>query len=125
MVVTMLQGYSDWQIICEASDGLEAVHKSGELQPDLILLDIQLPGLNGIEAARRILKTAPRSKILFLTETTSPDVIREAFRIGAVGYVVKSDAAYDLLMAMNSVIANSQFVSGRFAGCTPDRSSDA
>ena len=67
MILTLLQEYPDWQIICEASDGLEAVQKSKELQPDLILLDIGLPGMNGIEAARQIREIAPRSKILFLT----------------------------------------------------------
>ncbi len=124
-VVMMLQEYADWQIICEASDGLEAVQKSGELQPDLILLDLGLPKLNGIEAARQICEIAPRAKILFLSETSCPEAVREAFRIGAAGYVVKSDAARDLLVAVEAVIADKQFVNSRFADCIPDRPLDA
>ena len=125
MVFTMLQEYLHCQVICEASDGLEAVQKSKELQPDLILLDIGLPGLNGIEAARQIYKIAPRSKILFLSENLCPQVVREAFCLGAQGYVVKSDAAHDLLAAVEAVLEDKQFVSSRFAGCNPARPPDA
>ena len=71
------------QVICEVSDGLEAVQKAEELQPDLILLDIGLPTLNGIEVARRIRKLAPKSKILFMSQESSADVVQEAFSLGA------------------------------------------
>jgi DNA-binding NarL/FixJ family response regulator len=118
MVVTILQKHSEWQIICEASDGLEAVQKSKALQPDLILLDVGLPELNGIEVARQICKASPCPKILFLSENSSPEVVCEALHIGAAGYVVKSDAACDLLVAMEAVIGNQQFVS-RLARCAP------
>jgi DNA-binding NarL/FixJ family response regulator len=111
---SLLQEDPKWQIICEASDGLEAIEKSRELQPDLILLDIGLPKLNGIEAARQIHRVAPCSKILFLSENCCPDVVREAFRLGASGYVVKSDAATDLVAALHAVIANKRFVGRRF-----------
>jgi DNA-binding NarL/FixJ family response regulator len=121
MVSTLLQEHPNWQVICEAADGLEAVERSKELQPDLILLDIGLPTLNGIEAARQIYEIAPRSKILFLSENLCPEVVQEALDIGARGYVAKSDAAHDLLEAMEAVIENNQFVSGRFAGCTRGR----
>jgi len=77
--------------------------KSRKLYPDLILLDIGLPRLNGIEAARRIRKVAPDSKIIFLTEDSAEDVAEEGLRIGAVGYVVKADAARELLPAMRAV----------------------
>jgi DNA-binding NarL/FixJ family response regulator len=81
------------QIVGEAVDGPEALHQAQELQPDLILLDISLPTLNGIEAARRIRQVSPNSKILFVTENRSPDIAEEALSTGAGGYVVKSDGA--------------------------------
>lgn len=74
------------------SDGLEAVQQAERLQPDIILLDIGLPTLNGIEAARRIREVSPTSKILFVSENRSPDIAEEALSTGAGGYVVKSDA---------------------------------
>lgn len=80
------------QIIYEASDGFEAIQRARELQPNLILLDIGLPTLNGIEAARRIRKLAPESKIIFLSQESSADIVGEALSLGAQGYVVKSDA---------------------------------
>jgi len=83
---------TELQIIAEVSDGLEAVNKAQELQPDLILLDIGLPGLNGIEAARRIRKLSPESKIIFVTQESSADVIEEAMNSGALGYVVKTQS---------------------------------
>jgi len=102
------------QIICEASDGLEAVEKSRELQPDVILLDVGLPTLNGIEAAKEIRQASPRSRIVFVSENTCPDVVREALRVGGCGYVVKSDASGELVAALEAVIANKQFVGRRF-----------
>jgi DNA-binding NarL/FixJ family response regulator len=77
------------QVIAEASDGLEGVRKAEELQPDLIVLDIGLPTLSGIEAARSISRLSLKSKILFVSQESSADVVREALRIGALGYVVK------------------------------------
>jgi len=106
-----------WQIICEASDGLEAIEKSRELQPDLILLDVGLPTLNGIEAAKQIRQVSPCSRVLFLSENTCPDVMREALRVGGCGYVVKSDASGDLVAALEAVIANKRFVGRRFVAC--------
>jgi DNA-binding NarL/FixJ family response regulator len=76
---------SDLQVVGEASDGLEAVQQAQALQPDLILLDIGLPTLNGIEAARRIRKVAPQSKILFVSQESSTDVVEEALGTGARG----------------------------------------
>jgi DNA-binding NarL/FixJ family response regulator len=103
----------DLQIICEVSDGLEAVQKADELKPDLILLDIGLPTLNGIEAARRIRKLAPESKIIFLSQESSADVVQEALSLGAWGYVVKIRAASELLPAVQAVISEKQFVGAR------------
>jgi DNA-binding NarL/FixJ family response regulator len=100
----------DLQVICEASDGLEAVQKAKELKPDLILMDIGLPTLNGIEAARRIRKVSPESKIIFLTQECSADVVQEALSLGARGYVLKTRAVGELLTAVEAVISEKQFV---------------
>ena len=99
------------KVISEASDGLEAVQKAVELQPALIVLDIGLPGLNGLEAARRIRKLSPQSTILFLSQESSPDIVQEALCLGGLGYVIKSNAAVDLLIAVEAVLRNEQFVS--------------
>jgi DNA-binding NarL/FixJ family response regulator len=115
-VSTTLQKHSGFQIVLEVSDGLQAVQKAAELYPDLILLDIGLPGLNGIEAARRIRKVAPDSKIIFLTEDSAEDVAEEGLRIGAAGYVIKADAARELLPAMRAVVSGHRFVSARLRG---------
>jgi len=99
------------QIIGEVADGLEAVHKAQELQPDLILLDIDLPRLNGIEAARRIRERSRKSKILFASVERSPEIVKEALGTGAMGYVCKEDAVIDLLPAVETVLQGKQFVS--------------
>jgi DNA-binding NarL/FixJ family response regulator len=102
---------SDLQIVGEVSDGLEAVEKAVELKPDLITLDIGLPSLNGIEAARQIRTLAPQSKILFLSQDSSPRVVEEALKLGALGYVAKAHARKHLLAAVEAVILGKQFVS--------------
>jgi DNA-binding NarL/FixJ family response regulator len=113
----MLRERPEFQIVGEASDGLEAIRKSEELQPGLILLDIGLPKLNGIEAARRICAVAPACRILFVSENQCPTIAQEALSIGACtrGYVVKSYAAEELLPAMEAVMQDRHFVSSRFA----------
>jgi DNA-binding NarL/FixJ family response regulator len=87
-VCSVLAQISQFQIIGEASDGLEAIQKTTELQPDLTVLDIGLPTLNGIEAARQIRKLSPNSEILFVSQQSSADVVQEALSLGALGYVV-------------------------------------
>ena len=103
-------------VIGVALDGLEAVQKAKELQPDLILLDIGLPLLNGIEVARQIRKLSPESKILFVSQESSADVVRGALGTGAQGFVVKSDARRELLEGVNAVLRGERFVSNRFSG---------
>ena len=103
-------------VITEASDGLAAVQLALEVRPDLIVLDIALPSLNGLEAAERILKASSASRILFLSQESSRDVVREAFRIGARGYVVKSDAGRELTAALQAVLRGDRFVSRRGDG---------
>jgi DNA-binding NarL/FixJ family response regulator len=99
------------QIVGEAADGLEAVQNAEELKPDLILLDIGLPTLNGIEVARRISTVAPESKVIFVTQESSPDMMQATLNLGAWGYVLKAKAASDLLTAVDAVLLGKRFVS--------------
>jgi DNA-binding NarL/FixJ family response regulator len=115
-VCSTLEKRTELQVICEASDGLEAVRKADELQPDLIVLDIGLPSLNGMEAARRIRNLSTESKILFVSQESSADVVREALATGARGYVVKTDAGSELLEAVDAILRGGQFVGRRFSG---------
>jgi len=110
-IASLLKEKSGLRLVSEVGDGLQAVEKAQELKPDLILLDIGLPGLNGIEAGRQILKIIPESKIVYLTQETSGDVVREAFNVGARGYVVKSQAGSELLEAIDAVLQGKRFVS--------------
>jgi DNA-binding NarL/FixJ family response regulator len=106
----------DMRVVGEASDGLEAVHKAEELKPDLIVLDIGLPTLNGIEVARRIRKSCPECKILFMSQASSVDVAQAAFSLGAMGYVVKAYAGSELVAAVESVCQGRMFVSKGLSG---------
>lgn len=101
----------DLQVIGEASDGSEAVRKAEKLKPDLIVLDIGLPTLSGIEVARRIREFCPECKILFVSQLSSADVAQEAFSLGAMGYVVKAYAGRELSAAVEAVCQGRQFVS--------------
>lgn len=109
-VFSMVGESPELQIIGEASDGLEAVEHAQRLQPDLILLDIGLPGLNGIEAARRIREICP-SKILFVSENRCADLAEQALSDGASGYVVKSDSTTELMPAVKAVLEGKRFIS--------------
>jgi DNA-binding NarL/FixJ family response regulator len=104
------------QIVGEASDGLEAIQKAKELLPDLIVLDLGLPKLNGMEVAQRIRKLSPASKILVMSQESSPDVAQIAFIQGVKGYVVKTDAGRELLPAVDAVLRGEQFVGSTFSG---------
>jgi len=110
-VCSKLEEKPEVRVICEVSDGLEAVQKAEELKPDLILLDIGLPSLNGIEAARRIRGLVPESKIIFSTLETSADVVLQAMNLGAWGYIFKTHAERDLLPAIEAVLSGNRFVS--------------
>jgi DNA-binding NarL/FixJ family response regulator len=110
-VLEKLRENRSLQVIGIASDGLEAILEAEKLQPDLILLDIGLPKLDGIAAARRIRKVAPESKILFLSQELDPDVARAALSAGGHGYVIKSDADSELLAAVEAVVLGKKFVS--------------
>ena len=100
---TLLGGHPEWEIVDEAADGFEAVDKADRLKPDVVVLDITMPKMSGLEACRLIRKTVPASEILIVTQHDSPQMMREALEAGARGYVVKSNAARDLLAAVEAV----------------------
>jgi DNA-binding NarL/FixJ family response regulator len=113
LVCSILAERTEFQIIAQAADGFDAIHKAEELQPDLILLDISLPTVNGIAAARQIRKRAPNSKILFLSQETDREIVKASFTTGGSGYVVKSDAGEELFEALEAIIQERRFVSRR------------
>jgi DNA-binding NarL/FixJ family response regulator len=110
-VCTILEARPELQVIGEASDGLQAIQKAEELQPDLILLDIGLPTLNGIEAAHRISRLVPAAKILFISQENDTDVVAAALSNGAKGYLRKQNANSELLSAVEAVLQGDRFVS--------------
>jgi DNA-binding NarL/FixJ family response regulator len=108
---TTLQARPEWQVIGEVSDGLQAVQKAEELRPDLIILDIGLPTLNGVEAAHRISRLLPSATILFVSQNSDADVIGAALNNGAKGYVLKTDSGRELLPAVEAVLRGNGFAS--------------
>jgi DNA-binding NarL/FixJ family response regulator len=125
-VCSILQTDQDLHIVAVAGDGLEAVQKAEELQPDLIVLDIGLPALNGFEAAKRIRQIAPAVKIIFLTHNSDEDFGRAALSDGAQGYVRKIDAGRELFTAVEEVLGGNNFVSSGIQGansCETDEAS--
>ena len=113
---SMLRDGADCQLLCEAEDGIEAVQQASELKPQLILLDLDLPRLNGIEAARQITQSSPNSAILFVSMNHSADVVSEALSTGARGYLLKVDAANELWPAIEAVLHNKQYLSRGLRG---------
>jgi DNA-binding NarL/FixJ family response regulator len=109
LVRSMLQE-SGFQNVAEAADGLEAVAKAAKLQPDLVLLDIGMPNVDGIKAAAQICSIAPESRILFVSQNTDPDVVQSALSDGARGYICKSDISRELLPAIEAVLGGKRFV---------------
>jgi DNA-binding NarL/FixJ family response regulator len=117
LIRKMLANRPHLQVIGVVSDGFEAVQRALELKPDLILLDIGLPSLGGIEATRQIRKLSPGSKIVFLSQESSPDVVQEAVSLDTCGYVLKAKAGSDLFAAVDAVLDGVRFVSGGLLDC--------
>lgn len=113
---TTLQKEPEWQVVGEACDGLQAIQLVRQLQPDLVLMDIGLPKLSGIEAARKIRHRSPHLKIIFLSDNRDWDIAEEALSTGAAAYVVKRDAASELLPAAKTVLEGNLYISASLAG---------
>jgi DNA-binding NarL/FixJ family response regulator len=111
----LLQAQPGWEIAAEASDGREAVEKAKKVKPDVTVLDIGMPYLNGLEAARQILKEVANTKVLILTMHDSDSLIREVLNAGARGYVLKTDAGSDLVNAVDAVRRNKTFFTPKVA----------
>jgi DNA-binding NarL/FixJ family response regulator len=117
----LLEAQFGWSVVGEAGDGNEALSKVLLLDPDVTLLDISMPGLNGLEAAREILARGCRTKILILSVHDSHDVIQQVLDSGARGYVLKSDAMRDLIAAVDAVRSNKTFFTPKIAQAVLDR----
>jgi len=111
-VSSMLQQQANLQVIGEVGDGPQAVRRAEALQPDVILLDVGLPGINGLEAARHIRDVARKARIIFLTQESSPEVVQEAFDLGGWAYITKAQAGAELLPAVEAVSRGEQFSNG-------------
>jgi DNA-binding NarL/FixJ family response regulator len=99
------------QVVGVSSDGLDGIEKARELKPELVFADVGLPNVNGIDAASRARRVSPKSRIIFLSETSDPETVRTAFTVGALGYILKSDATTDLLAGVRAVLRGKRFVS--------------
>jgi DNA-binding NarL/FixJ family response regulator len=110
-VQTILRPFSEWELCGEADNGNDAIRMAEELEPEVIIMDVAMPGLNGIEATRAIRKTQPGVKIVLLTLYESADLVRSAFRAGASGYLLKTDAEQELVRALTVVIGEGAYIS--------------
>ena len=110
---TLLQTHEGWEVCGEAKDGREAVEKAKQVRPDVVILDVGMPNLNGLAATRQLLQQNPQQKVIVLTITDSDHVIREALDAGARGFVLKSDAARDLISAVEALQHNRMFFTPR------------
>jgi DNA-binding NarL/FixJ family response regulator len=111
LIRILLEAKPHLQVIAEVADGQEAVRQAAELHPALILLDIGLPSLNGLEVARQVRELSPDSKILFVTQESSPEFVQEALSLGSSGFVTKARVTNDLVLAVETVLSGGTFVS--------------
>lgn len=112
-VISLIKAHLGWEVCAEASDGRGAVDKARELKPDIVIIDIGMPLLNGLDATRQILKDNPRVRVLILTLADGDRVVREAFEAGAQGFVLKSDASSDLVAAIHALGHGNTFFTAR------------
>jgi DNA-binding NarL/FixJ family response regulator len=111
----LLESQPGWQVCAEASDGRDVLKKATEARPDIIVLDVAMPNLNGLEATKQILKANPRVKVLILTLHDSDRLIHEVLMAGACGFVLKSDAARDLVTAVEALRQNKTYFTSKVA----------
>ena len=114
-ICALLRSDPDIEVTCDVADGVQAVRKAKEVQPDVIVLDITMPKMDGLKAAGRIRKVAPQTEIVFLSQHDSLESVRQALRAGGRGYVVKSDAPKELIAAVRTVSKKKRYVNARFA----------
>ena len=114
-VRALLESRPGWEVCGEAADGQEAIRKAADLKPDIVVLDISLPGLNGLEATSRILKESPESEVLILTMHHSEELAQQVIKAGARGYVLKSDADQSLVAAIDKLSQHQTFFTSRVA----------
>jgi DNA-binding NarL/FixJ family response regulator len=107
----ILSTYPEWDLCGEADNGQDAIRLAGELEPEVVIMDVSMPGMNGLEATRIMHDVLPETKILLLTLHSSSEFVRSAFRAGARGYILKSDAENELVRALNVVIGEGTYVS--------------
>ena len=107
----ILNGYPEWELCGEADNGEEGIRLAGELKPEVVIMDVSMPGLNGLQATRIIHDVMPETKVLLLTLHSSREFVRSAFHAGARGYVLKSDAESELVRALNIVVGEGTYVS--------------
>jgi DNA-binding NarL/FixJ family response regulator len=112
-VQNILRPFPEWELCGEADNGNDAVRMAGELEPEVIIMDVSMPGLNGIEATRAICKTQPKTKIVLLTLHESAELVRSAFRAGAKGYLLKTDAEQELVRALTVMMGEGTYISPR------------
>ena len=110
-VQAILQSLPEWELCGEAGNGTEAIRLAHELKPEVILMDVTMPGLNGIDATRIIRHAQPQVKIVLLTLHESPEILRNGFRAGATGYLLKADAEQELLKALRIVVGDGTYIS--------------
>lgn len=118
---SILEEKTDCVVVGEAFDGPQAIEQATQLRPDLILLDLSLPKLNGMEVGRQIRRLCPHSKIVFLSQDSTPEIVSGALRLGAAGYVLKSDSN-ELPVAVGAVLGGEVFVSKRAKEAEPPQS---
>ena len=115
-IQTILRPLPEWELCGEAENGNDAIRLARELRPEVIIMDVSMPGLNGIEATRAICKAQPQVKIVLLTLHESAELVRNAFRVGARGYLLKTDAEQELVTALTVVVGEGTYISPRIDG---------
>lgn len=113
-VQMILESIPDWELCGQASDGLEAIQMVEQLKPDVVLMDVTMPGMDGIQATRLLRNANPQTKIILLTLHESIEVLRSGFRAGANGYLLKADAEEELIKALRVVIGDGSYISPKF-----------